>query len=83
MYYIIVETFNLMNHLLTVANCFQSEAFTNYWWIIEDLNGNQCWDDDTRLRELINLFETHMSPEYAYEYIVTNVYDDEFDSVYD
>ena len=72
-----------MNHLLTVNNCFQSEEFTNYWNLVEDLNNNQGWDDDTRLAELIHLFECNYTAEFAYEFITNNVFDDEFDSVYD
>jgi hypothetical protein len=68
---------------LTTETCFNDESFTAWWDAVEEENCNQGWDDDVRLEVLISLYETSYSPEFAARYVKENVYDDEFESVYD
>ena len=68
---------------LTTDTCFNDELFTAWWDKVEEENGNQGWDDDVRLEVLIQLYETSFAPEFASRYVKENVYDDDFESVYD
>lgn len=69
--------------MITTANCFDNEEFCSWWEKVEDENGNQGWDDDSRLERLVELFITNYSPDFAVTCIKEEFFDDEFPPMYD